>query len=219
MSLFSAPVEGAYHLLGALTAVLPPVVAIIVLTVGTRLALVPLSIRAARAEKARAALAPRVEKLRRRWKADPQRLLQETSALYRREGVSMTGGLLPMLAQAPFAWVVYRVFTATVIAGQANALLVHTFLTVPLGQSWIAVLGTAGVFSPASALFLVLFGLLAVIAWVNARSVPHPLMRLLPFGTVVFAAFVPLAAAVYLVVSGAWTTAERAVTRRVILTT
>jgi YidC/Oxa1 family membrane protein insertase len=36
----------------------------------------------------------------------------------------------------------------------------------------------------------------------------------LPFGTVVFAAFVPLAAGLYLLTSGTWTAVERAVLRR-----
>ena len=40
--------------------------------------------------------------------------------------------------------------------------------------------------------------------------------RVLPFVSVVVAAFVPLAAAVYMVTSAAWTLGERAVLRRVL---
>jgi YidC/Oxa1 family membrane protein insertase len=39
-------------------------------------------------------------------------------------------------------------------------------------------------------------------------------MRLLPFGTVVFAAFVPVATAIYLLTSTAWTVAERGAVSR-----
>ncbi|GAB3687673.1 membrane protein insertase YidC [Actinocorallia lasiicapitis] len=215
--LFLLPVEYAHRLLTLLGAVLPPAAAIAVLTLAVRAALLPLAVRTARAEKARAALAPQVEKLRKKFGKDPERLLRETSELYRREGVKLTGGLLPSLAQAPFFMVLYQVFTRTAIAGQANALLVHTFLTVPLGQSWIGVLGTAGLVSGPSALFLALFAVLAALAWLSARQIPQPVLRLLPFGTVVFAAFVPLAAGIYLVVSGVWTAVERATLKRVVL--
>jgi YidC/Oxa1 family membrane protein insertase len=40
------------------------------------------------------------------------------------------------------------------------------------------------------------------------------LLRVLPFVSVVFAAFAPLAAALYLVTSASWTLLERAVLRR-----
>ncbi|WP_141583502.1 hypothetical protein [Actinomadura sp. WMMA1423] len=40
------------------------------------------------------------------------------------------------------------------------------------------------------------------------------LARAMPFGTIAVAAFVPLAAGLYLLTSGAWTAAERAVLHR-----
>ena len=41
-------------------------------------------------------------------------------------------------------------------------------------------------------------------------------LRVLPFVSVVFAAFAPLAAALYLVTSASWTLLERAVLRRLL---
>jgi YidC/Oxa1 family membrane protein insertase len=216
MFVFDAPVEGVYHLI--LAGGLPAALTIVLLTLGVRAALVPLSVRAARAERAKAALAPRVEKLRERFGSDPERLLRETTGLYRREGVKMTGGLLPSLAQAPFFTVLYRVFTSAAIAGQSNVLLAHTFLSVPLGQSLIGVVGTAGVLSWPVALFALVLAALAGLGWISARRIPQRFLRLIPFGTVAFAAFTPLAAGIYLVVSGAWTAIERATLQRVILT-
>jgi YidC/Oxa1 family membrane protein insertase len=43
---------------------------------------------------------------------------------------------------------------------------------------------------------------------------PAALTRMLPYATVAVAAFVPLAAALYLVTSTAWTLAERALLQR-----
>lgn len=217
MFIIDAPVAGAHQLLAALISVVPAVAAIILLTLAVRLLLLPLSLSAARAEKAKAALAPQVAKLKKKFDRDPQRMLRETSELYRREGVKLTGGLLPALAQAPFFMVLYRVSVSTTIAGQTNVLLTHTFLTAPLGQSWIAILGTTGLFSIPSAIFLGLLALLVLVAWFTARRIPADapqILRLLPYGTVIFAAVVPLAAAVYLLASGTWTAVERAVLHR-----
>lgn len=212
MFLIDAPVAGAYHLVTALTAVVPPAVAIVILTVAVRAALLPLAISAARSVRARARLAPQAGKLQRKYAEDPERLLRETSAMYRREGVSLTGGLLPVLAQAPFFVVLYQLFVRATIGGQANVLLTHTLLTAPLGQSWIGVAGTAGLLSVPSAVFAGLVALLVLVAWWTSRRLPAgtpALVRLLPFGTVVFALFTPLAAGLYLLVSGTWTAGER----------
>jgi YidC/Oxa1 family membrane protein insertase len=44
------------------------------------------------------------------------------------------------------------------------------------------------------------------------------LLRLLPYGTILIAAFLPLAASLYLLTTNAWTAAERAWLRRPSLT-
>ena len=45
----------------------------------------------------RARLAPRIERLQKKYARDPQKLQQKQQELYEKEGVSMTGGCLPML--------------------------------------------------------------------------------------------------------------------------
>ncbi|WP_018656804.1 YidC/Oxa1 family membrane protein insertase [Actinomadura flavalba] len=192
--------------------------AIVVLTLGVRALLLPLAVRAARGQRARARLAPELAELRRRHGADPVRLREESAALFRREGVSPLAGFGPALLQAPFFLVLYRLCTAGSVAGHQNALLAHTLLGAPLAQNFAGVVG-GGLFAPPSLVFLGLFALLALVAWWTARQVPADapmagVLRVLPFGTVVAAAFVPLAAGVYLLTSGLWTAAERAVLTR-----
>ncbi|MBF5043275.1 membrane protein insertase YidC [Aggregicoccus sp. 17bor-14] len=81
--------------------------AVVTLSFAVRLALLPLSLRLARRsreQRARlAALKPELEALQRRLKAEPERLAQETLALYRAHGVAPVDGrgLLALLAQAP----------------------------------------------------------------------------------------------------------------------
>ncbi|MFI0407760.1 YidC/Oxa1 family membrane protein insertase [Actinomadura sp. 3N508] len=223
--MFDIPVSIAADLVGGLADVLQPVagglataLAIVVFTAVVRLLMVPLAVAGARGERTRARLLPQVQKLQKRHAKDPQRLRREMAALYEAEGASPVAGCLPMLAQIPFFMVMYRLFVSATIAGHQNLLLAHTLLAAPLGQNWIGVVG-GGLFSPPSLVFLGLFALLAAVAvWSSRRVTAEGPMgtaaRLVPFGTIVVAAFVPLAAGVYLLTSGVWTAVERAVLRR-----
>jgi YidC/Oxa1 family membrane protein insertase len=216
MSVIDAPVVGAYHLVTALTPIVGSAGAIVLLTLAVRLVLLPLAVRQARGERARTRLLPKIEKLRKRYKKDPQRLNRELSTLYSAEGVTPYAGCLPALAQWPFFMVLYRLFVSAAIAGQQNVLLTHTLLGVPLGETWVGVLTVAGPLSPHALVFYGLFALLAGVTWWSARRMETPvaMLRLLPYGTVIVAGFVPLAAGIYLLTSTTWTAVERAVLRR-----
>jgi YidC/Oxa1 family membrane protein insertase len=215
MSVIDAPVVGAYHLVTTLTPLVGSVAAIVLLTLAVRLVLLPLAVRQARGERERARLLPRAEKLRKRYGKDPRRLNRELGALYAAEGVTPYAGCLPALAQWPFFVVLYRLFVSASIAGQQNVLLTHTLLGVPLGETWIGVLTVAGPLSPHALVFYGLCALLLAVAWWTSRRIAAPgLLRLLPYGTAVVAAFVPLAAGIYLLTSTTWTAAERTVLRR-----
>ncbi|NDU74034.1 membrane protein insertase YidC [Actinomadura sp. DSM 109109] len=218
MSIAAALVGGLADALDPVAGGLATALAIVLFTAGVRLALLPLAVSAAKGERARARLMPKVRALHDRHAGDRQRLQRETAALYEAEGVSPVTGCLPMFAQVPFFMVMYRLFMSATVAGHQNMLLAHTLLAAPLGQNWIGVLG-GGLLSPPSLVFLGLFALLAVVAVVTSRriTVEGPMgtvARLLPFGTVAVAAFVPLAAGLYMLTSGAWTAAERAVLHR-----
>ncbi|MFC4912752.1 YidC/Oxa1 family membrane protein insertase [Actinomadura gamaensis] len=223
MSLFDIPVAGAYALVKGLTLAFEPVagglsaaLAIVLFTLAVRALLLPLAVRAARGERARAALVPELARLRERHRRDPERLRRELAALYEREGASPLTGVGPMLLQFPFFMVMYTLFRSATVAGHQNVLLAHTLFSVPLGQNLVSVAG-AGLFTPAGLVFAGLLVALAAVAWWSARHVPKPWMRLLSLGTVVVAAFVPLAAGLYLLASAVWTAVERTVLRRTIL--
>lgn len=211
-SLFDPILEPAYRLISSLGDLTGAAVAIALFTLAVRLLLLPLTLRQARAHRDRLRLAPEVERLRERHRRDPDRLGRELTALYAREGTSPLAGCLPGLAQAPFFMVTYKLFVSATIAGQPNLLLAQSALGVPLGEHFAAVVATSGLFSPAGLVFAGLFVLLAVLAWVTSRrmgEVPVRALRALPFGVVLAAGVLPLAAGVYLLVSTAWSTAER----------
>jgi YidC/Oxa1 family membrane protein insertase len=225
-------------LTGILTPVLgglAAVAAIIAFTMAVRLLLMPLSLRALRGQAVQARLAPQLVALRQRYGKQPERLQREMAALYKREGTSMFAGFVPLLLQWPFLSVMYLLFRSPTVGGTANTLLTHDLLGVPLGvplgAHWLSGAGPA---SAQGAVFLGLFALLAGLCWLSARlgrlmtaraagaspatgttpstgatGSPGLLVRVLPYLTVVIAAFAPLAAGIYLLTSLAWSLAER----------
>ncbi|QBI52103.1 YidC/Oxa1 family membrane protein insertase [Streptomonospora litoralis] len=233
----AAAVGAAYTVVTALAAVLAPVagpaaaaLAVVVLTAAVRLALLPLSIAQVRGEKVRTRLAPRMRELQRRHRADPQRLLTEQRRLYAEAGSSPMAGCLPALAQLPVFMVLYGVFTSPVVGGSGNELLRHTLGGVPLGSGLGDVLAGGGA---GTAVFAVLLVVVAATAWASRRWLTLPalegaaeagtpavpgarLMSFLPYGTVAAAAFLPLAAGLYLATTTAWTVAERLALRQLI---
>jgi YidC/Oxa1 family membrane protein insertase len=225
-SLFGVPVDAAYHLVSGLTGILTPVLggaaavaAIIAFTIAVRIVLMPLSLRAFRAQVAATRLAPQLLALRQRYAKKPERLQSEMSALYRQEGTSMFASIKPLLFQWPFLSVMYLLFRSPLIAGKPNTLLAHDLLGVPLGSHWLS---GAGLVSMHGGVFLGLFALLAGLCWLSSRlgqrmAAPAAdgtpgtgvLVKALAYLTVVIAAFTPLAAGIYLLTSMGWSLAER----------
>src|SRR5439155_26232249 len=82
-------------------------VAIILLTVLTRVLFYPLTVKSMRSMKAMQALQPQVNALRNKYKSDPQRLQKETLELYRKYKVNPMGGCLPMVAQVPIFYALF----------------------------------------------------------------------------------------------------------------
>lgn len=73
--------------------------AIFLFTFVVRLLLFPLSLKTQKNQADRARLAPRLERLQKKYAKDPKKLQEKQMALYEKAGVSMTGGCMPMLVQ------------------------------------------------------------------------------------------------------------------------
>jgi YidC/Oxa1 family membrane protein insertase len=221
-------VDAVYHLVSGFTSFLTPalggvaaVAAIVLFTVAARLILMPLSLRGLRGQAAQARLAPQLQALRKRYAKQPERLQREMTALYKREGTSPFAGLT-LLLQGSLLSVMYLLFRSTQIGGKPNTLLTRDLFGVPLGSHWLA---GAGPLSLHGLVFLGVFVLVAGLCWLSVRlgqlMMPPPagldgattagsLIKVAPYLTVVIAAFVPLAAGIYLLVSTGWALAERA---------
>jgi YidC/Oxa1 family membrane protein insertase len=88
--------------------------AIILLTVMTKVLFFPLTIKSMTSMKAMQALQPQVNAIRSKYKNDPQRLQQETMALYRTHKVNPLGGCLPMIVQIPIFYALYVALSVSV---------------------------------------------------------------------------------------------------------
>ncbi len=72
---------------------------ILVFTVLVRLLMFPLSLRSQKMQAERARLAPRLERLQKKYGKDQQKLMEKQQELYQKEGVKMTAGCLPSIVQ------------------------------------------------------------------------------------------------------------------------
>ena len=149
------------------------------------------------------------------------------TALYRDAGTTPLAGCLPALLQAPFFFVMYRLFTTPTVNGTGNSLLGERLFGVPLGQHLAVGFGGG-----AALLFGTLFAALAVLAWLTSRRMRRTsaassgtagsgaaaaigrALPLLPYTVLVAAAVLPLAADLYLLTTTAWTVLEQGYLRR-----
>ncbi|MGX1301059.1 YidC/Oxa1 family membrane protein insertase [Streptomyces albogriseolus] len=242
MSVFATLVEQLADLLRPLFGLSAAAAAIIAFTALVRLLVHPLSRAAARGQKARAALQPRIAELRRKHGKNPEKLQKAVLELHAEEKVSPLSGCLPSLLQLPAFFLLYHLFSSGTIGGEPNTLLTHQLLDAPLGGRWADALGDGGVFGGAGLVYLGLFAVVTVVAYFSYRlsrrmteasaalagtagadpQVPGAaamggVMKVMPFMsflTLVTVAVVPLAAALYVVTSTTWSVIERSVLYR-----
>jgi YidC/Oxa1 family membrane protein insertase len=217
---FSLLIEVASRAVSTLSDVLAPLfggaataAAIVLATVLLRLLLLPVVLRQIGVQRRRDALAPKVEKVRKRHERDPLKAAAEVNALYRAEGVGTGKTLLPLLAQAPFFVVLYSLFRKSSIDGHPNALLDHRLFGVPLGAHW----HDSALSDVHTLVFVVVLALLTAVAAFSARRLRRlgqpVLLTLTPFVTVAFAVTVPLGSGLYLFTTTLWTTLENVLLR------
>ena len=89
-------------------------VAIILITILSKVLFYPLTLKGMRSMKAMQVLQPQVNALRSKYKSDPQRLQRETLELYRKYKVNPMGGCLPMVAQVPIFYALYLALSVSV---------------------------------------------------------------------------------------------------------
>ncbi|MFC8081360.1 YidC/Oxa1 family membrane protein insertase [Streptomyces sp. NPDC057340] len=237
MSVFASLVGHLADLLQPLFGASAAAAAIVLFTALVRLLVHPLSRAAARGQKARTELQPRIAELRRKHAKNPEKLQRAVLELHAEEKVSPLSGCLPSLCQLPAFFLLYHLFSSSEIGGEANELLSHRLLSAPLGGRWADALGDGGALGGTGLVYVALFAVVAGVATFSYRltrrtmadrpvlpagdgeAVPGvgaltKFMPFMSFFTLVTVAVVPLAAALYVVTSTAWSAVERAVLYR-----
>lgn len=115
------------------------VLAVIIFTVVVRLLLLPLDIKQRRTTMKQGALAGKVQEIQRRYKNDPRMAQAKTNELYKREGVKLSAGCLPMLLQLPIIFAMFGAITilsntetVKLVAGLANG-----SVSLPPSALWV----------------------------------------------------------------------------------
>ncbi|MFN5615792.1 MAG: membrane protein insertase YidC, partial [Brevundimonas sp.] len=88
--------------------------AILALTVVVKLIMFPLANKAYESLSRMRTLAPKIEELKKKHGADPQKQQQEMMALYQREKINPLAGCLPILVQIPVFYALYKVLFVTI---------------------------------------------------------------------------------------------------------
>ena len=85
-------------------------VAVILLTILTRLIIYPLMTQSLKSQKALAGLQPKIQEIQDKYKADKEKQARELISLYQKEKINPLGGFLPLLIQFPILIALYQVF-------------------------------------------------------------------------------------------------------------
>jgi YidC/Oxa1 family membrane protein insertase len=114
--------------------------AILALTTVIKLTLWPIQNKANRSMRQMAALSPKMQELREKYKDDPTRMNQEVMKLYKQYGINPVGGCLPMMIQIPIFFGLFKMLGQAVELRNAKFLWVKD-LSQPDTIAHLALLG------------------------------------------------------------------------------
>ena len=133
-----ALVDFVVHILNAIYGVVGNYgIAIIIVTVLMRIIIFPLTLKQEKSMKKMRELQPELEKIKDKYKDNPQEYQQKTAELYRESGVNPLGGCLPLLIQMPVFVALYWAFSGNAIPADAKFLwftLKHTDRLLMIGN-------------------------------------------------------------------------------------
>ena len=97
-------------------------IALIIITILMRIIVFPLTLKQEKSMKKMRDLQPELEKIKEKYKDNPQEYQQKTAELYRESGVNPLGGCLPLLIQMPVFVALYWAFSGNAIPADAKFL-------------------------------------------------------------------------------------------------
>ncbi|MEP6975808.1 MAG: membrane protein insertase YidC, partial [Spartobacteria bacterium] len=169
-------------------------VAILILTAIIKLILWPLQTKANKSMRRMAALSPKMQELREKFKDDPTKMNAEVMRLYKDYGINPVSGCLPMLIQIPIFFGLFTMLRQAVELRNANFLWVHdlsqpdTLFTIP-GLGWIPILGNPATGLPVNILPLIMAGTSFWMMRVTPKSGDATQQKVMMFMPLIFVVF------------------------------
>lgn len=96
--------------------------AIVILTLLLRTALIPLTRKQLKSTREMQVLQPKLKELQAQYRSDPQELMRRQQALYKEHGVNPASGCLPLIIQMPFLYALYFSFRDALQVGNVAAI-------------------------------------------------------------------------------------------------
>ncbi len=110
---------------------------IMALTVAVMILITPLTVKSTRSMLQMQRMQPEMKRIQEKYKNDRETLNAELMAFYRENQINPLGGCLPMLAQAPVFFIMYRLIEGlTIRRGGLGSGLGHTIANQNLGNSF-----------------------------------------------------------------------------------
>ena len=103
-------------------------VSIIVLTIIIRLILWPLTNKGIKSQKALAALQPKIEEIKKKFKDNKEAQAKALMAVYSENKINPLGGILPILIQIPIIFALWRVFLNSISSDFSS---IYPFIQAP----------------------------------------------------------------------------------------
>lgn len=147
--------------------------AILLMTILSKIVVYPLSRKSYRAMERMKAVAPKMEKIKARYHDDPTRMQQEIWALYKKEKANPLSGCLPQLLQMPLFFCLYKVFSVSLEMRHASFMGWIQDLSMPDPTHLFNLFGLLP-FTPPAFLHIGLWPLLmgASMAWQQSLAPP-----------------------------------------------
>ena len=183
--------------------------AIVALTIVTRIAILPLSLRQIRSMRAMQALQPQIKALQARYKDDKQRLQRELMDFYKTNKINPFASCVPLLLQLP----VFMALFYTLRSGE--------FKTEIHGAGWLGIQNLSESATGATLIillalyFVTMVGSTSIMA-ASAEGTQRIMMFALP---VIFTPLIisfPAGLIVYWITTNLWTMGQQAVVKRII---
>ncbi|MEM1120414.1 MAG: membrane protein insertase YidC [Bacteroidota bacterium] len=145
-------------------------ISIIVMTLLVKLLLFPLTYKMVYSQQKMAALKPRMSEVKKKFGDDQQAAQMETMKMYREYGVNPLGGCLPIAAQMPIWFALFRFFPASIEFRQASFLWAHDLSSFDV-IAWLPNGMEIPFYGAHISLFTLLYGVsMIAYTWYNSKQ-------------------------------------------------